>query len=316
MRQMRPQWPQHVARAALFVSAAYLPVASIAAPFAAGSGLYYASDSESFSSRRLSADLMGSFNHLDGKTGLRYTDHQYSRGDWGRSGQQLRFVTHQFDRRTGDGWLLETGALQQSTHALWTFDANYRKTLRPGTNIEAFASRDIVETRNALDLGTHFTFGGVSIDQQLTPGLTAVGLLGWQAFSDNNQRRHVRARLIYQPVRELGLTLQVRYRYFDSSKEEVARAYFNPFRYQESMLAVGWRQRAGDWRTGLTAGLGMQEINRDNRSGTRLLEAMAEKQVASYALRLRAGYTRAAAAAASDPDYWYRFAIGEILVPF
>jgi hypothetical protein len=48
-----------------------------------------------------------------------------------------------------------------------------------------------------------------------------------------------------------------------------------------------------------------------------LLEASAEKKVGRYALRLRAGYSRAAAAAAiSDPDYWYRYAGAELVVPF
>lgn len=283
---------------------------------AAGGSLYHATDSESFSSRRVSADLMGGFSHLDGKTGLRYTEHDYSRGDWRRSGQQLRFVTHHIDRRTADGWMLEAGVFRQSTHELWTLDASYRKTVAPGTGIEAFASRDAVETRNALDQGTYFNFVGAAIDHQLSPKLTAVGLLGLQEFSDDNRRRHLRGRLIYQPSLDLGLTLQLRYRYFDSSKEDVSGAYFNPQRYDETLLAAGWRQRAGDWRTMLTGGLGMQRVNDSDRSGTRLLEASAERQMSGYALRLRAGYLRAAAAAASDPDYWYRYAVGELLFPF
>jgi hypothetical protein len=39
--------------------------------------------------------------------------------------------------------------------------------------------------------------------------------------------------------------------------------------------------------------------------------------VDGYALRLRAGYSRAAAAAATtDPAYWYTYGIGELLIPF
>ncbi len=292
-----------------------LPSAT-AAGMAAGGSLYYSNDSEGFSSRRLSAEAATGFRHLDGKTGLRYTDHQFSRDGWRRSGEQLRFVTHQIDRKTADGWLVEAGVFRQSVHELVTLDASYRKTLRPGTTVEGFLSRDFVETRNALELGTHFNFAGVAVDQQLTPQLTVVGLLAHQGFSDDNQRRHARARLIYQPWKDLGLTLQLRYRYFDSSKEDVARAYFNPKRYDETLAAVSWRQRAGDWRTALTAGLGQQRVNQDDPSGTRLLEGSAETQVAGYALRLRAGYLRAAAAAATDPAYSYRYAVGELLIPF
>lgn len=302
--------------AALALGAGSLPPSFAAGLRAAGGSLYYASDSESFSTRRTGIDLMGSYDHLDGKTGLRYIDHQYAVGDWRRSGQQLRFATHHIDRRTADGWLLEAGVLQQAGHELVTLDANYSKTLSAATRVEAFASRDAVETRNALERGTSFNFAGVSLDHQLTPRLTAVGLLGWQAFSDDNQRRHLRARLIYQPSLDLGLTLQLRYRYFDSSKEDVGGAYFNPANYEESMFAVSWRQRAAGWRTALTAGLGTQRVNQDSRSGTRLLEASAERQAAAYALRLRAGYARSAAAAATDPDYWYRYLVGELLFPF
>lgn len=292
-----------------------LPSAS-AAGMAAGGSLYFSNDSEGFSSRRLRAEAATGFRHLDGKTGLRYTDHQFSRDGWRRSGEQLRFVTHQIDRKTADGWLLEAGVFRQSVHELVTLDSSYRQTLRPGTTVEGFISRDFVETRNALELDTHFNFAGVAVDQQLTPQLTVVGLLGHQGFSDDNQRRHARARLIYQPWEDLGLTLQLRYRYFDSSKEDVARAYFNPKRYDETLAAVSWRQRAGDWRTALTAGLGVQRVNQDDPSGTRLLEGSAETQVAGYALRLRAGYSRAAAAAATDPAYSYRYAVGELLIPF
>ncbi len=283
---------------------------------AAGGSVHYAADSESFSSRRTSVDAAVNFSHLDGKTGVRYIDHAYARDDWRRSGEQLRFFTHHIDRRSGDGWYLESGMLRQAQHSLWTLDASYRKTAASGTALEVFANRDIVETRNALELGTHFNFVGGAIDHPLNPHLTAVGLLGHQGFSDGNQRRHARARLIYQPSLDLGLTLQLRYRFFDSSKEDVARAYFNPKRYDETMLAVAWRHRAGDWRTGLTAGTGIQRIAGNDSSETRLLEGSAERQMTGYALRLRAGYSRAAAAAASDPAYAYRYAVGEVLFPF
>ena len=108
------------------------------------------------------------------------------------------------------------------------------------------------------------------------------------------KRRHARARLIYQPFADLGLTLQARYRYHDNSRTDGPNYYFNPQRYQEGLLAVGWRQRIGHWRTAVTAGAGQQQVTDDPWSSTRLLEASAEKQVAGYGVRLRAGYSRAA----------------------
>ena len=86
-----------------------------------------------------------------------------------------------------------------------------------------------------------------------------MGLAGTQFFSDDNRRDHGRLRLIYQPSLDLGLTLQARYRMYRSSEEDVGREYFNPEDYQESMLALGWRQRFAGWSAGLTAGLGREK---------------------------------------------------------
>lgn len=284
---------------------------------AAGAGYYLSGDSEGFVSHRASVDGFVGYQHLDSKTGLRYTDYLFSQNGWSRSGQQLRLVANSVDRKTYDGWNMEAGMFSQSTHDLWTLNASYRKSLPAGPAIEFFANRDFVETQTALNQGTHFNFGGASIDMPVNPHVTLVGLAGYQAFSDDNDRRHLRARAIWQPSLDLGLTLQLRYRWYDNSKTNVGGAYFNPSRYQEGMVVVGWKQRIGDWRTALTAGAGRQQIASNTSTLAQLLEASAEKQVGRYAVRLRAGYSRAAAATqTNDPDYWYRYAVGELVIPF
>ena len=240
----------------LLASALAFAGAASAEPLAAGGGYYASDDSERFSSRRTIVDGMAGYSHLENRTGVRYVDYAFSQDGWHRRGEQLRFVANRIDRRTADGWNIEAGVFRQSSHELATLDASYRKTLSSGTALEAFASRDFVETRNALDNGVHFNFAGASADLPLNPKLTLVGMLGLQDFSDDNQRRHARTRLIYQPVPDLGLTLQLRYRYYDNSRTGGPRYYFNPDRYQEGMLAAGMRQRIGHWRTALTAGIG------------------------------------------------------------
>lgn len=292
-------------------------VPALAESPAAGAGYYLSGDAEGFVSHRASVDGIVGYQHLDSKTGLRYTDYLFSQNGWSRSGQQLRLVANRVDRKSFDGWNVEAGMFSQSTHDLWTLNASYRKSLAGGPAIEVFANRDFVETQTALNQGTHFNFGGASVDIPVGPHVTLVGLAGYQAFSDDNNRRHLRARAIWQPSLDLGLTLQLRYRWYDNSKADVGGAYFNPGRYQEGMLVVGWKQRIGDWRTSLLAGAGRQQIASDTSTLAQLLEASAEKQVGRYALRLRAGYSRAAAATqTNDPDYWYRYAVGELVVPF
>jgi hypothetical protein len=289
----------------------------MAEPWAAGGGYFQSQDSERFSSRRLNAEAITTYQHLDHRTAMRYTDLQFSQDDWQRRGQQLRLVARRTDRKTTDGWTAELGWLQQSTHELLTLDSSYRKTFSGGSALEVFANRDVVETRTALNQGLHFNFAGASVDVPVNPHVTLVGLAGYQGFSDDNQRRHLRGRLIWQPSLDLGLTLQLRYRWFDNSKLDVGRAYFNPARYQEGMLAIGWRQRVGDWRNAVTAGLGSQQVASESATPTQLLELSSETQVDRYALRFRAGYTRAAGpAATTDPAYWYRYLLGELVLPF
>lgn len=299
------------------LSASLMTSAVAAEPWAGGAGYWQSTDSEGFGSRRLSVEALTDYEHLDRRTGIRYIDHQFSQNEWQRRGQQLRWVARRTDRKTADGWNAELGWLQQSTHQLLTVDSNYRHTFTGGAALEVFANRDVVETRSALTQGLYFNFAGGALDVPVNPHLTLVGLAGYQLFSDDNQRRHVRGRVIWQPSLDLGLTLQLRHRWFDNSRLDVGRAYFNPQQYQEQMLALGWRQRTGDWRHALTAGIGSQQIATEARTPTQLLELSSETQTERYALRVRAGYSRAAGAAATtDPDYWYRYLLGEVVLPF
>ena len=299
------------------ILAALAANSALAEPWAAGGGYYQSMDSEGFGSRRISVEALTTYQHLDGRTGVRYIDHQFSQNGWQQSGQQLRWVARHTDRKSMDGWNAELGWLQQSTHALLTLDTNYRHTLAGGAALEVFANRDVVETRTALAQGLHFTFAGAAVDLPINPHLTVIGLAGAQAFSDDNQRRHLRGRLIWPPSLDLGVTLQLRYRWFDNSRLNVSQSYFNPEQYQEGMFAVGWRQRTGNWRHAFTAGVGSQQIAAETATPTQLLELSSETQAERYALRLRAGYTRAAGAAATtNPDYWYHYLLGELVLPF
>ncbi len=304
--------------ASALVLSAVLPASTAAEGLrpAAGGGLYYSTDSEGFSSRRLSADGVGLYQHLDNKVGVRYTDYAFSKAGWSRSGQQLRLVANQFDRKTLEGWSVESGLFRAANKDLWTLDASWRKSLAPGRSYELFVNRDFVETATAIDNGVSYDFAGASLDYQWAPKWTTGGLAGVQNFSDGNQRRHLRGRLIYKPSLDLGLTTQLRYRWYDNSKSDVGRAYFNPAGYDEWMLAVSWRQRVNDWRTALTAGVGRQRVDTAAATTTRLAEASAERQMDGYALRLRAGYTHAASIASSDPNYWYRYLLVDLLIPF
>lgn len=239
---------------------------------AAGTEFFLSDDSEGFQTRKLSAEFLPQYEDADHYLGIRGSAYQYRTDDWKRDGQKISFIGRDIESATANGWTLEAGLFEQGGHTLLTFDGSYRTALAEKTAVELFVNRDWVETQPALDAGTNFTFVGAALDQGLGEHVTLVGLAGTQFFSDDNRRDHGRLRLIYQPSLDLGLTLQARYRMYRSSEEDVGREYFNPEDYQESMLALGWRQRFAGWSAGLTAGFGREKINQDPSQSARLFD--------------------------------------------
>ena len=282
---------------------------------AAGTEFFLSDDSEGFQTRKLSAEFLPQYEDADHYLGIRGSAYQYRTDDWKRDGQKISFIGRDIESATANGWTLEAGLFEQGGHTLLTFDGSYRTALAEKTAVELFANRDWVETQPALDAGTNFTFVGAALDQGLGEHVTLVGVAGTQFFSDDNRRDHGRLRLIYQPSLDLGLTLQARYRMYRSSEEDVGREYFNPEDYQESMLALGWRQRFAGWSAGLTAGFGREKINQDPGQSTRLLELNLQSPVrGSQFLRMNAGYNRSASF--YGPNYDYRYIRGEWIMRF
>jgi hypothetical protein len=272
-------------------------------------------DSEKFSIHKVSLEYLPSMSHADSLFGVRASDYRYQQDDWTRHGQKISVLGRQLDPATLNGWNLEGGVFTQGGHTLATVDGNYRLSLAKRTSLEVFVNRDWVETQTALDRGVSYTFGGLALDQGIGPHVTLVGVAGQQYFSDGNRRDHGRVRIIYQPLLDLGLTLQARYRAYHSSREDVGRAYFNPDHYAEGMLAVGWRQRYKGWTGLLVAGLGREKVADATQQPTRLFEVGLQSPVrGAQSLRLRAGYNRSASF--NGPNYHYRYALGEWIIRF
>jgi len=273
------------------------------------------SDSENFSIRRLSAEYVRGMSHADSLFGVRASDYRYSQGDWARHGQKLNIFGRQLDPATLNGWALDGGVFTQGGHTLLTVDGSYKLDLAKRTSLEAFINRDWVETRNALDRGINFTYGGLALDQGIGEHVTLVALAAQQYFSDGNRRDHGRFRIIYQPSLELGLTLQARFRAYRSTHENVGGAYFNPDHYSETGFAIGWRQRYKGWVGSLVAGLGREKVADAPLQPTKLFELGLQSPVhGSQSLRIRAGYNRSASF--NGPNYQYRYILGEWIIRF
>lgn len=204
---------------------------------------------------------------------------------------------------------------RQGGHDMLSLDGSYHVPLAERRSVEVFINRDWVETRNALDNGIDFTFAGAALEQGIGEYVTLVGTAAHQDFSDGNHRNHARLRLIVQPRLDLGLTLQARYRMYTSGTSDIAGAYFNPDRYSEAMLALGWRKRVRGWMTSLTAGLGQQRVAGAAHTPTRLLEVGLQSPPSSkQSVRMHAGVNRSASF--GGPDYTYRYAQAEWIVGF
>ncbi len=280
-----------------------------------GAAFVLAQDNEGFSTQRLALEYLPAFEHGDALTGVRYTAHRFEQDDWVRNGKQLSFMHRSLDPATANGWQLEAGVSRQGGRDLLSLDGNYHAALGARTGLELFVNRDWVETRTALDKGVSFTFVGATLEQGLGPHVTLVGLAGYQDFSDGNHRHHGRVKLIVQPDLDLGLTLQARYRMYTSSSDDVGGAYFNPGRYDEAMLALGWRHRIQGWTGSLTAGAGQQRVADAPQTPTRLLEiAIQAPPKPGHAFRIRGGLSRSASF--NGPDYSYRYVQAEWILGF
>jgi len=191
-------------------------------------------------------------------------------------------------------------------------------SLRPSarTGIEILAAADLVETQRALERATAHSLLGVSVERQLTPRLTAVGLAGYQRFTDGNERVHLRGRLIWMLIPEQGLSAQLRLRQYESGQLDVGGAYFNPERYREWQAGLAMRKRSGRWVWSGALAAGREQIDSEDGQATLLAEVRAEGTLGRDThLVLHASYNRSAGFAAAD-GYWYRTVGIMVIVPF
>lgn len=298
-----------MSRTGIAVACALMGIAAFAradeaAVSAVSTSVFASSDSEGFETRRFGAEYR--FGKTGGLVpGIAVRHHMFTQEGWNRSAEQVLLTAKGNAGKSGLELQGDVGLLSQHGRQLLTMDATLHAQLAAATSMEAFINRDYVETAAALDLGIHANFIGASIEQGLGPHWTAVVLFGQQDFSDGNLRTQGRVRLIYQPSLDLGLTLQLRYRGYDSNADGARRAYFNPERYREGMALVGWRKHTKDWQASALAGLGRQHVNDDAGMPARLFEASLDKTLPKQqTLSLKAAYNQSASF--GGPDYRYR----------
>jgi hypothetical protein len=211
---------------------------------------------------------------------------------------------------------VEAGAVQVAGHTRPIGDATW--SIRPSaeTGFEFIGAGGLVDTQAGITQGVGYTFWAASVEQQLVPRLDAIALVGYQPFTDGNDRVHFRARLIWDALPDDGINLQVRWRQYTSSKSDVGGVYFNPDRYEQWLAGVGFRRRFGGWVWRGTLAGGQQYISGTGTQPSALADLNGEGPLAgNVRLGLNVLYTRAIGFSAT-PNYWYGLVMATLIVPF
>ncbi|MXP13612.1 hypothetical protein GRI44_02440 [Altererythrobacter confluentis] len=159
------------------------------------------------------------------------------------------------------GWQLRARVGTDMHTAIGAISANDTSAYRK----EVFVERDIVETPMGLDeTPIYSTFGGAAIDLPLNDRNIINLLAGYQIFTGKNERIHLRGTYVHVVKPELGLSAQLRARYFHSSVP-AEFDYYSPGYYAQVLPIVQMRRFTKEgWMLQAAGGIGLQRDS--NRS--------------------------------------------------
>lgn len=146
----------------------------------------------------------------------------------------------------------------------------------PDWSKELFVEREVVETPRGLDQGIYYTFAGVSADLLSRGSDTLNVLAGVQKFTGRNDRLHLRGSFVHLIEPKLGLSLQLRARYFHSTVPGEFD-YYSPRDFVQVIPVVQLRQHNhGGWMYLLAVGYGAQKATTSRWQGARLADLRIE----------------------------------------
>jgi hypothetical protein len=266
----------------------------------------FASDTDGFHSTRFRAGALYPYVSYFDHAGVTVQDTHYSQAGWSRDAAGIVGHWRRQDPGTLAGIDAQAGVVEVAGHTRAIGDATW--SLRPSadTGFELIAAGDLVETQKAIERGIAYGLFAASAEHTFAGRFTAIGFAGWQPFTDGNDRRHLRARLVWQAVPAWGLNAEFRWRQYRSSKDDVGGAYFNPDRYRQWVGAMSMRRHMGAWTLAAALGAGRETIDGSDTHPVRMAELRAEGALAAN-LRLvfHAGYNRSTGYV-DAPDYSYR----------
>lgn len=172
---------------------------------------------------------------------------------------------------------------------------------------EAFVERDIVATPRGLDEGIYSTFAGAALDIPADDSNVFTVLGGVQEFTGDNVRLHARANFVHVVDEQLGLSAQLRTRYFHSSDPNEFD-YYSPRYYVQALPVIQMRRFVERWELVGVVGVGAQrDANSDwKRSDFLNLRVRSPKNDENWQLHADLTYTKQPGdSAISGSDYSY-----------
>ena len=172
----------------------------------------------------------------------------------GQDTDERERVFLQLGREVGD-WQLRARVGTDMHTVIGSISANDQAKYRK----EVFLERDIVETPQGLDdTPIYTTFGGAAIDIPFDDRNVLNLLAGYQDFTGDNSRVHLRGTYVHVVKPEWGLSAQLRGRYFRSSEPREAD-YYSPRYYAQVLPVVQLRRFIGEgWMVQAAGGIGIQ----------------------------------------------------------
>lgn len=202
--------------------------------------------------------------------------------------------------KAGDKWLWRA-KLGTDGHT-WLGSANVRAA---DWSKEFFLEREIVETPQGVDEGIYYTFAGASLDFPVSGRSTFNVTAGIQEFTGKNERLHLRGSYVHVVKPDLGLSVQLRGRYFHST-EPGEFDYYSPRDFFQLLPVVQMRRfDSSGWMYLVAGGLGAQKSTGNGLEWARLADVRVESPRGRHDLRLFGQIQYSNSSLSDAGDYHY-----------
>ena len=271
----------HFIAAIISVCAALMPFAADAAPAsaeeetapAAGSELWVTSDSDHTDVVKLLGRALWDFEGRDKYQGIA-VERAWFRPQGQHSRKQIRVYVDFADHLGEDWWQARVG-----TNGHTILGSGSLRT--SDWSKELFVEREVVETPRGLDHGIYYTFAGGSMDLRVGPKDLFNVMAGTQEFTGRNVRLQLRGSYIHVLKPELGLSIQLRSRYFHSTVPNEFD-YFSPRNFMQIVPVLQLRRFSSNgWMYLAAIGYGAQKASANSWQAARLADLRLESPIHS-----------------------------------